>query len=345
MKNLSLHAFLALVFIFACTKPAPEDTPIVTPEATPEIEKDQPPTQDFSQPQGFVKDSIYLIKDEPLWFRKFGDGPVKVVQADFYQKLVDENASWGPEAEWEFSDDTHGGRVRATFNRYADQENVSLFVFAGNSNEAFEVVKTKETVIISASTHFGAPFEIHEENYTAVEKLKASNVLYIGSLENEGVEGSLQHGIYEYPHAGNAYVIEKDPVVLEQTIFVGYYKYAHDPHGFVDMHGGFAERNIGDIIFVDMIEYDNNASTSHATPKLAAFATKVLFKHPELDAKALKRKIFELTTQKEIPVRDLKGEKIVEGTKYDYTMNGYGYNSYNTLLTVKLLTDSVIDNY
>ena len=54
------------------------------------------------------------------------------------------------------------------------------------------------------------------------------------------------------------------------------------------MHGGFVENNLDYTVFVEMTshkeETGNIVSTSQATPKLAAFAAKILQKHPEFTA-------------------------------------------------------------
>ena len=104
-----------------------------------------------------------------------------------------------------------------TFNHYSNDENVTLFSFDGNSNDAFYAINTKETIIVSASAHDGDPFEVAERQYTAVERLKKINALYLSSLENMGVDGSLEDVTYTYPHARNAYVIEKDPEALTKS--------------------------------------------------------------------------------------------------------------------------------
>ena len=180
-----------------------------------------------------------------------------------------------------------------TFNHYSNDENVTLFSFDGNSNGPFYAINTKETIIVRASAHDGDPFEVAERQYTAVERLKKINALYLSSLENMGVDGSLEDGTYTYPHAGNTYVIEKDPEALNKTIFIAYYEnFNGNMQGRVNMHGGFVENNLDHTVFVEMTshkeETGNIVSTSQATPKLATFGAKIFQKHPEFTAEEIK---------------------------------------------------------
>ena len=294
-------------------------------------------------PQGYVDEGIYLDVDYDINFRKFGNGPVKVVLADVF-------GHWNEDyTQIIFSDDSHGGRMLETFNHYSNDENVTLFSFDGNSNDAFYAINTKETIIVSASAHDGDPFEVAERQYTAVERLKKINALYLSSLENMGVDGSLEDGTYTYPHAGNAYVIEKDPEALNKTIFIAYYEnFNGNMQGRVDMHGGFVENNLDHTVFVEMTshkkETGNIVSTSQATPKLAAFAAKILQKHPEFTAEELRNKILEYAVHTQISIQDLKSEKAVEGKDYDFVENGLGYTYYTTTVKANLLSDEVMED-
>lgn len=295
-------------------------------------------------PQGYVDDGIYLDVDYDINFRKFGNGPVKVLLADVF-------GYWNEDyTQWIFSDDSHGGTMMDTFNHYSTTQNVTLFTFEGNSNDAFYAINTNETVIISASAHDGDPFIIADRQYAAVEKFNTVNALYLSSLENTGVDGSLDDGTYAYPHAGNAYVIENNIDALNKTIFVAFYQdFNGTKEGHVDMHGDFVENNLDNTIFVEMTKHreetGSTVSTSHATPKLAAFATKILHYHPELTARELKNKILELTVATEIIIQDLKSEVTVEGINYDFVEYGFGYTYYNTTVTANLLSDHVLENY
>ena len=38
------------------------------------------------------------------------------------------------------------------------------------------------------------------------------------------MDGDPELGVYPYPHAGNAYVIENDPDALEHTLFIAWYQ-------------------------------------------------------------------------------------------------------------------------
>ena len=62
---------------------------------------------------------------------------------------------------------------------------------------SFELVHTDETVIISASSHPSlSPLGF---DYAEVESLKATNALYLSSLENAGVDGDPSWGYTNIP--------------------------------------------------------------------------------------------------------------------------------------------------
>ena len=289
-------------------------------------------------PAGYAEDGIYLdseLYNYNLNFQKYGNGPVKIILADVFP-------SGGGEA-------THGDRMVETFNYYADNENVTLYTFDGESSSAISSVNTTETVIISASAHGGSPFEINESSYDDAENLKSTNALYLSSLENGGVDGSVE-AIYTYPHANNCYVIQNDSEALEQTIFVAWHnRYSWGVDCGVDMYGGFVEDNIQNVVFVDMTtfyeETGNGNSTSHATPKLAAFAAKILHHNPTFSAEELKNEILSLTTSEETTIRDFDAEDIRPGVDYEFTQNGLGYFYEYFDLTVRLLSDETMSNY
>ena len=143
---------------------------------------------------------IYFYAEESVWesnepyFETVGEGPSKVLMSDVFCYETTE---------------THGHRVRDTFLTFALDDDFTLFAFDGTSGSSFELVHTDETVIISASSH---PSLSPQGSDAAVEKLKATNALYLSSLENAGVDGDPEFGgVFEYPHASTAYVIENDP--------------------------------------------------------------------------------------------------------------------------------------
>ena len=84
-----------------------------------------------------------------------------------------------------------------------------------------------ETVIISASSHTGMdPFVIGDDSFQDVGgETQDTNVdaLYLSSLENAGVDGDPELGVYPCS-PGNAYVIENDPDALEHTLFIAWYQ-------------------------------------------------------------------------------------------------------------------------
>ena len=247
---------------------------------------------------------FYVENWDPAWgepyFESVGDGSVKVVMSDIF----------GHDANEE-----HGDRVRNTFLKFAERDSFTLFTFEGGSGTSFEAIHTDETVIISASRHTGMdPFVIGDDSFQEVERLKTTNALYLSSLENAGVDGDPELGVYPYPHAGNAYVIENDPDALEHTLFIAWYQdYAEtwgeassvsSRQGLVDLHGDFVRRNLDNIVFVEIPLDHEFADTSHATPIAAARAVELLSQNPEATAKDLKRLLLAETVVADVTVLD-----------------------------------------
>ena len=213
------------------------------------------------------------------------------------------------------ANEEHGDRVRNTFLKFAERDSFTLFTFEGGSGTSFEAIHTDETVIISASSHTGMdPFVIGDDSFQEVERLKTTNALYLSSLENAGVDGDPELGVYPYPHAGNAYVIENDPDALEHTLFIAWYQdYAEtwgeassvsSRQGLVDLHGDFVRRNLDNIVFVEIPLDHEFADTSHATPIAAARAVELLSQNPEATAKDLKRLLLAETVVADVTVLD-----------------------------------------
>ena len=247
---------------------------------------------------------FYVENWDPSWgepyFESVGDGSVKVVMSDIF----------GHDANEE-----HGDRVRNTFFTFAQRDSFTLFTFEGGSGTSFEAIHTDETVIISASSHTGMdPFVIGDDSFQEVERLKTTNALYLSSLENAGVDGDPELGVYPYPHAGNAYVIENDPDALEHTLFIAWYQDYSETwgeassvssrQGLVDLHGDFVRRNLDNIVFVEIPLDHEFADTSHATPIAAARAVELLSQNPEATAKDLKQLLLAETVVADVTVLD-----------------------------------------
>lgn len=247
---------------------------------------------------------FYVENWDPAWgepyFESVGDGPIKVVMSDIF----------GHDAA-----DEHGDRVRNTFLTFAQRDSFTLFTFEGGSGTSFETVHTDETVIISASSHTGMdPFVIGDDSFQEAERLKTTNALYLSSLENAGVDGDPELGVYPYPHAGNAYVIENDPDALEHTLFIAWYgdfsetwgeaSSVSSRQGSVDLHGDFVQRNLDHILFVEIPLNYEFADTSHATPIAASKAVELLSQNPEATAQDLKQLLLAETVHADITVQD-----------------------------------------
>ena len=296
------------------------------------INKNVTLTPGFIRPEsrytGDFKNGIYIDKKaEPQYFHKEGNGIAKIVMSDAF---LEKNASnYNPNAN------THGIRVRKSFKKYyGSKTDHTLYSFHGNNNTSFDAVHTpqSETVIISSSRSVVNPFRNHDGFKTQVEKLKSINALYVQSLENAGVDKAKDSRddnklkVATYPHAGVAYVIEKDQAAKNKTIFVAYYgkrrpgsqaAFNKRKRGWVDMHGGFVLNNLEDIIFVELPDdFISNQmkvrSNSRSTPIVAGFAASILAKNRNLTAEQLKTKIMAETKWKEIRIRDWK-EVMVNG--------------------------------
>ena len=270
----------------------------------------------------YTEESIY--EEEDPYFETIGEGPSKVLMRDIFCHETTE---------------THGHRVRDTFLTFALSDNFTLFAFGATSESSFELVHTDETVIISASSH---PSLSPRGSDAAVEKLKATNALYLSSLENAGVDGDPYLGVYEYPHASTAYVIENDPDAIRQTIFIAwYYDYAESwgqessvdtRIGGVDLHGGFVQRNLQDIIFVQIPIGSAPPSTSHATPIAAAWAAELLAQNPNASAEELKQLLLAETISVDVTVEDVYYDEEA-GSPSDESP----YISYSEIMTANIL--------
>ena len=270
----------------------------------------------------YTEESIY--EEEDPYFETVGEGPSKVLMRDIFCHETTE---------------THGHRVRDTFLTFALSDNFTLFAFGATSESSFELVHTDETVIISASSH---PSLSPQGSDAAVEKLKATNALYLSSLENAGVDGDPYLGVFEYPHASTAYVIENDPDAIRQTIFIAwYYDYAESwgqessvdtRIGGVDLHGGFVQRNLQDIIFVQIPIGSAPPSTSHATPIAAAWAAELLAQNPNASAEELKQLLLAETISVDVTVEDVYYDEEA-GSPSDESP----YISYSEIMTANIL--------
>ena len=257
-----------------------------------------------------------------------GRGPIKVVMGDVFSYETTE---------------THGHRVKDTFLTFAQNENFTLFAYDGSSGTSFEMIHTDETVIISASAHLGMnPLELTSDDYAEVESLKRTNALYLSSLENAGIDGDPEYGVYPYPHAGNAYVIENDTDAMKQTLFIAWYRDFAESWGressvdtrigHVDLHGGFVQRNLENTIFVQIpFDYDF-ADTSHATPIAATWAVELIAQNPNASAEELKQLLLAETISVDITVNDSYYDEAVGGITDDSA-----YISYSEIMTVNIL--------
>ena len=119
--------------------------------------------------------------------------------------------------------------------------------------------------------------------------------------------------IEPYPH-GNAYVIENDSDAIEQTIFVAWYwdfseiwdeaSSVSTRSGSVDLHGVFVQRNLEDIIFVQ-IPKDYEFIHHMRRLLLLLWLSDLLAQNPNASAEELKQLLLAETILVDITIEDL----------------------------------------
>ena len=213
-----------------------------------------------------------------------GDGSALVYEYDIF-------ADAGTR-DWNFSESNlHGYKVGQTFMNNAIEGQYTLKQTQAPLKEIFRVLPS-ETTIVTASASRGGDDINADWVVETTQNLMNSNALLVRSLENIGDDGEeLSSGpvverIYE---TGEGF---------DQSIFVGVY----DTQWNIALVNQQSFNNYQDnVIFVNMDKrVDGYNTTSHATPKLAAFASQLLHDNPNLSPEELKNMILDHTTTQEV---------------------------------------------
>lgn len=240
---------------------------------------------------GNVVEGIYLEKpDYGHQFIQHGTGSAWVVLSDAFGEWVDD--------VYDFTVEAHGDRVVETFKKYATEGTYSLFTFDGSERSSIDAIHTDKTVIISASVNASAA----EDALDYANKLTQTKALLLHSLENIGEDGPT-------PHGPLAYKIAETTIGLDQTLFIGWSSFVDGSwDAGADLEGDFVKNNLDNVVFVQMPnwkEADSSVrSTSHATPRIAAVAAKILSENPTMTPQELKQALLAKTITKEANMAD-----------------------------------------
>ena len=291
MKHLLLLLLIALSFA-SCEKDMIPDGTIVSIEYFPEETKEEtqtetqtPQTQTQSATVETAQFDEYIngpAINYPVY--TIGEGSALVYQFDIF-------ADAGTR-DWNFSESNlHGYKVGQTFMNNAIHGQYTLKQTQAPLKEIFAALPG-ETTIVTASANRGG--EDINANWVieTTQNLMNSNALLVRSMENIGDDGDL------YSSGPVVERIYETGEGFDQSIFVGVYDTQFDI-ALINQQSFNAYQD--NVIFVNMDRReDNYNTTSHATPKLAAFASQLLHDNPSLTPQELKEMIFAHTTTQEV---------------------------------------------
>ena len=194
--------------------------------------------------------------------------------------------------DWNFGESNlHGYKVGQTFMRNAIEGQYTLKQTQAPLKEIFRVLPS-ETTIVTASASRGGNDINAEWVVETTQNLMNSNALFVRSMENIGNDGE---------------ELSSGPVVerifetgegFDQSIFVGVYDTQFNVALVNQQSFNYYQDNI---IFVGMDKrVDDYNTTSHATPKLSAYASQLLHDNPNATPEELKEMIFAQTTVEEV---------------------------------------------
>ena len=290
-KVIKLGLVLGLGLV-SCEKDMIPDGTIVSIEYFPEETKEETiaPTQTQTTTPTTETASVELFNEYingpainyPV--NTIGEGNALVYQFDIF-------ANAGTR-EWDFEpSNLHGYKVGQTFMNNAIEGQYTLKQTQAPIAHIFEALPS-ETTIVTASANRGGEDINADWVVETTQNLENSNGLFVRSMENIGDDGDL------YSSGPVVERIYETGEGFDQTIFVGVFDTQFD----VALVNQQSFNNYEDnIIFVGMDKrVDGYNTTSHATPKLAAFASQLLHNNPNLTPQELKNMIFDHTTIEEV---------------------------------------------
>ena len=291
MKHLLLLLLIALSFA-SCEKDMIPDGTIVSIEYFPEETKEETQTAPQTQTTTPTVETTTTVE-----FTEYINGPAinypvnTIGEGDALVYQFDIFADAGTR-DWNFEpSNLHGYKVGQTFMNNAIHGQYTLKQTQAPLKEIFAALPG-ETTIVTASANRGG--EDINANWVieTTQNLMNSNALLVRSMENIGDDGDVY---------SSGPVVERIYETLEgldQSIFVGVYDTQFNIALINQQSFNYYEDNI---IFINMDKReDTYNTTSHATPKLAAFASQLLHDNPSLTPQELKEMIFAHTTTQEV---------------------------------------------
>ena len=213
-----------------------------------------------------------------------GEGNALVYQFDIFADAGTRDWNFDPS-------NLHGYKVGQTFMNNAIGGQYTLKQTQAPIAHIFEALPS-ETTIVTASANRGG--EDIDANWVVetTQNLQNSNALFVRSMENIGDDGDL------YSSGPVVERIFETGEGFDQSIFVGVYDTQFNIALVNQQSFNYYQENI---IFVRMDKrVDNYNTTSHATPKLAAFASQLLHDNPNVTPQELKEMILDHTTTQEV---------------------------------------------
>ena len=283
---------LSALALASCSKDAIEDGTIVSIEYFPQEEKVTPKettpqtqtatdtTYDLSQFNEFINGPAINYPVNTI-----GNGRTLVYQYDIF-------ADAGTR-DWNFEpSNLHGYKVAQTFINNAIEGQYTLKQTQAPLKNIFETIANEETLIVTASASRGGDDINADWVIETTQNLVNSNALLVRSIENFGDDGeTLSSG----PVVERIYEMNEG---LDQTLFVGVFDTKFDV-ALVNQQSYNSYED--EIIFVTMDrDVDGYYTTSHATPKLAAYASQLLNEDPSLTPQELKEIIMSQVVTREV---------------------------------------------
>ena len=290
-KVIKLGLVLGLGLV-SCEKDMIPDGTIVSIEYFPEETKEETiaPTQTQTTTPTTETASVELFNEYingpainyPV--NTIGEGNALVYQFDIF-------ANAGTR-EWDFEpSNLHGYKVGQTFMNNAIEGQYTLKQTQAPIAHIFEALPN-ETTIVTASANRGGDDINADWVVETTQNLQNSNALFVRSMENIGDDGE---------------ELSSGPVVerifetgegFDQSIFVGVFDTQFNVALVNQQSFNYYQDNI---IFVGMDKrVDDYNTTSHATPKLSAYASQLLHDNPNATPEELKEMIFAQTTVEEV---------------------------------------------